>query len=155
MSSPPSGSEARSSSFERLHPGVQRWIWNRGWSELREVQERAIPHVLAREDLLVAAPTAGGKTEAIFLPIASSLASEAAGARGLGCLCVSPLKALINDQLVRLEEIFEAVQIPVFGWHGDISQSRKNKALQADSGVLLITPESLEALFVRRGPRMA
>lgn len=153
MSSPPSDSDDASTSFERLHPAVQRWIWKRGWGSLRPVQEEALPPILAGKDVLLTAPTAGGKTEAAFLPIASRLA-EGKG-DGLGCLCVSPLKALINDQHRRLEELFEAVHVPVHAWHGDISQARKRKVMQGAPGVLIITPESLEALFVVHGPKMA
>jgi ATP-dependent Lhr-like helicase len=39
--------------------------------------------------------------------------------------------------------------------HGDISQSRKREFLKHPSGILLITPESLEAIFVNRGPSVA
>lgn len=69
---------------------------------------------------------------------------------GLAILGIIPLKALINDQYLRLEDLTRDTGIPVFAWHGDIAQSRKNKALRAPSGILLITPESLEALFVRK-----
>ncbi len=151
-SSPPSGSKRRSRSFEKLHPKIQRWIWQQEWSTLRQVQEQAIPPILKGRDALLAAPTAGGKTEAAFFPIASVLARQTKS--GLGCLCVSPLKALINDQHSRLEALCEAVDVSVHAWHGDISQRRKQKLLDAPSGVLLITPESLEALFARRGPKM-
>lgn len=153
-SSPPSSSEDRPGSvFERFHPGIQRWIWRQGWRELRPIQERTARPILGAErDVLIAAATASGKTEAAFLPIASSLASTPA--RGVGCLAVSPLKALINDQFDRLEEIGDAVEIAVHRWHGDVAQSRKTRFLRRPSGILLITPESLEALFVRRGTRI-
>lgn len=152
--SPPSSSEARaSSSFHRLHPGVQRWIWQQGWTELRPVQERAVPLVLdAERDAIITAATAGGKTEAAFLPIASSLA--AAPTASVGCLCLSPLKALINDQAERLEGLCGAAGVPVHRWHGDVPAARKHAVLGRPSGVLLITPESLEASFVLRGSQM-
>ncbi len=38
---------AESSSFESLSPGVQKWIYRQGWSGLREIQEVAVPVVLA------------------------------------------------------------------------------------------------------------
>jgi ATP-dependent Lhr-like helicase len=106
--------------------------------------------VLDGGDVLISAPTAGGKTEAAFLPLASRLASRPA-TRGFGILYLSPLKALINDQHRRLEPLFEAVDLPVHRWHGDVSADAKAKARKNPSGLVLITPESLEALFVRRG----
>ncbi len=153
MNSPHSGSEATSHAFQRLHPNVQRWIWRKGWPHLHPVQERAVAPILEGRDVLLSAPTAGGKTEAAFLPVASVLGSGEAGA-GIGCLCVSPLKALINDQKGRLDDLCDSVEVPVHPWHGDVSQGRKKKALESLGGVLLITPESLEALFVRRGALM-
>ena len=63
-------------------------------------------------------------------------------------LYLSPLKALINDQHRRLEQICEQADIPVHRWHGDVSGASKQRVLTNPSGVLLITPESLEATFV-------
>lgn len=139
-----------SGSFSALHPAVQRWIWKQGWAALRDIQELAIPPILSGDsDVLIGSATASGKTEAAFLPIASVLASEPA--RGLGALCISPLKALINDQHRRLELLFEEIQLPAHRWHGDVNAGRKRDVLRDPSGVLLITPESLEALFIRQG----
>lgn len=143
-----------SRAFELLDPGVQEWIWKEGWSSLRSVQERAIGPVLeAKADVVIASATASGKTEAAFLPIASAAADHPG--RGISTLYLSPLKALINDQFPRLESLFEHMHRPVFRWHGDVSSSHKRKALNNPrGGLLLITPESLEALFIRRGPEL-
>lgn len=99
---------------------------------------------------MISAPTAGGKTEAAFLPLASRLAKRA-DSPGFGLLYISPLKALINDQFRRLEPLFEALDQPVHRWHGDVSAHLKTKARKNPRGLVLITPESLEALFLRRG----
>jgi ATP-dependent helicase Lhr and Lhr-like helicase len=57
-----------------LHHKVQRWVWAQRWPELRDAQEQAIPHVApADRDVIIAAATASGKTEAAFLPICSTL----------------------------------------------------------------------------------
>ncbi len=151
---PLSGSEpeapTQSSAFHQLHSKIQRWIWRTGWSELRDIQEQSIPAILGREhDLVIAAATAGGKTEAAFLPILSSLADDSGGS--IRALYVSPLRALINDQFRRLELLCQELEIPVHRWHGDVGAGQKRKVLTAPAGVLIITPESLEALFVLRG----
>ncbi|MFA9518111.1 helicase-related protein, partial [Halopenitus sp. H-Gu1] len=54
------------------------------------------------------------------------------------------------DQYERLEELCDACDLPVHRWHGDVSSNKKSKALDEPGGVLLITPESVEALFLRR-----
>lgn len=146
-------SQQASSAFELLDPRVQRWIWSQGWKDLRDIQEQAIHEVLnCKADVVIASATASGKTEAAFLPIGSTVADEGQGA--LVTLYISPLKALINDQHRRLEEFFGALDIPVHRWHGDVAASAKQSLVKQPSGVLLITPESLEALFVRQGSRI-
>ena len=140
-----------STAFDRLAEPVRRWIWDKGWNSLRDIQERAI-HTLLNDDrdVIIAAPTAGGKTEAAFLPLISSVL-EQPGERGFELVYVGPLRALINDQFRRLEDLCARADLPVYPWHGDISQAIKNRARKNPGGVLLITPESLEALFVLRG----
>ncbi|MCP1991621.1 MULTISPECIES: DEAD/DEAH box helicase [unclassified Bradyrhizobium] len=141
-----SGLEA---AYHLLHPKIRRWIHDQGWDELREIQARTILSVLeGARDILISATTAAGKTEAAFLPILTSVAERAAS--GFSVLYVSPLKALINDQFRRLEGLCESMEIPVVKWHGDAPQTEKKKALNKPDGIALITPESIEAMFVRR-----
>ncbi|HKP76130.1 MAG TPA: DEAD/DEAH box helicase, partial [Longimicrobiaceae bacterium] len=143
--------ETASGAFALLADPVRRWIYGQGWTGLRDIQEQSVAPVSAgQSDVLISSGTASGKTEAAFVPIASALA---AGPRadGLAVLCVSPLKALINDQARRLEALFACVDTPVHRWHGDVGQASRREVLGGRGGVLLITPESLEALFVRRG----
>ncbi|WP_221801968.1 DEAD/DEAH box helicase [Oceanobacter mangrovi] len=130
-----------------LHPQVQKWIFKQGWSDLREIQKRAIQPILAGDcDVLISASTAAGKTEAFFLPACSAIADTTGG---FGILYISPLKALINDQYRRLEGLCEMLDMQLTPWHGDSAQSKKKAARKSPSGILLITPESLESLLVR------
>jgi ATP-dependent Lhr-like helicase len=151
MNSPASASEALH--FSLLHPQVQRWAWQQGWSELHDIQDAAIPAILNGDtDVLIGAATATGKTEAAFLPICSKLAEQRS--IGVQALYIGPLKALINDQFRRMEELCEALKIRTHRWHGDVAGTRKQALLRDPSGILLITPESLEAMFVLRGTRI-
>ena len=143
-----------SSSFDLLAEPVRRWIWEKNWSALRDIQEMAIPLLLqSDQDAIIAAATASGKTEAAFLPLISSVISKESGSDGNGfdLVYISPLKALINDQFRRLEDLCERLELPVYPWHGDVSASIKARARKQRRGILLITPESLEAMFVLRG----
>ncbi len=140
--------------FELLDDRVKQWIGNAGWTELRDIQAAAIRSILQlRTDVIIAAATATGKTEAAFLPICSALVGKV-GNRGIQTLYVSPLKALINDQYRRLTDLCQGLEIPVHRWHGDVLPGHKKKVLARPSGILLITPESLEALLVLRGHLM-
>ncbi|GAB0057924.1 ATP-dependent RNA helicase SrmB [Candidatus Magnetaquicoccaceae bacterium FCR-1] len=139
-----------SRSFEQLDTRIQRWIYTQGWNELRNVQEEAIPVIgKGAQDVLLAAATAAGKTEAAFLPILNRLLNVQPQQRAV--VYVSPLKALINDQWGRLAALCQHVEIPVIPWHGDISSRIKQAFIKKPHGVLLITPESLEAICVTRG----
>ena len=132
--------------FQRLTPGVQRWVYRQGWTDLRDIQKKAIEPVLSgNSDLVISASTAAGKTEAAFLPACSAIAGEK---DGFGILYLSPLKALINDQYRRLEDICDMLDMKVTPWHGDSSQSKKKDARRYPEGILLITPESLESRLV-------
>lgn len=152
MSLPPSSSSP-SAAFERLHPEIQKWIWEQGWTAFQDAQERATPLLLDGDrDLIIAAATASGKTEAAFLPILTRIA----GTKPPGmALYISPLKALINDQWGRLEILCERLGLPVTPWHGDISASHKTAFLKRPRGCLLITPESLEGVLMRHGTQLA
>lgn len=91
MSSSASASERRlrDGAFDRLAPEVRSWIREQGWTGLRDIQARAIDAVLdGGDDVLVAAATAAGKTEAAFLPILTRIAGRAEP--GLAVLYVSP-----------------------------------------------------------------
>jgi len=141
-----------SSAFDQLARPVQKWIRQQGWRELRDIQARAIRTIYETDnDLIVAASTAGGKTEAAFFPLISQVLDAPAEGGGFDLLYIGPLKALITDQAGRLEGICQEAELPVVPWHGDVSQSVKTRAMKNPKGILLITPESLEALFVRRG----
>jgi ATP-dependent Lhr-like helicase len=119
------------------------------------VQETAIRTILGGDgDSIITAATAAGKTEAAFLPICSTLVDDATTA-GVQVLYVGPLKALINDQWRRLDGLCESLEIPVHRWHGDVTATARQKLIRQPDGILLITPESLEALFVRRGSDVA
>jgi ATP-dependent Lhr-like helicase len=155
MTSPASASSSPSTAsraFDLLAEPVRKWVYDQGWQTLRDAQEAAIPALLeGNGDVIIAAATAAGKTEAAFLPICSRLAASPPPGPGVQVLYVAPLKALINDQYQRLAGLCEKLDIPVHRWHGDVPASRKSTALKKPSGILLITPESLEALFVTRG----
>lgn len=135
--------------FERYAPFVQDFIYRNNWESLRAIQSAAGDAIFnTDENVLLSASTASGKTEAAFFPILT-LFSEGMP-RSVGAIYIGPLKALINDQFMRLNELCEEADIPVWHWHGDVAQSHKNKLMKNPSGILQITPESLEALLIRK-----
>lgn len=139
----------KSSSFELLNSKVQKWIWNQGWTSLKEIQENSIPVILKGDsDVIISAETAGGKTEAVFLPILSKI--EEFNEHNCNVIYISPLKALINDQYRRLLDMTNDLSVKVTPWHGDVNQSTKSKWIKEPTGILIITPESLESFLINK-----
>lgn len=135
--------------FYKLAPFIQEYIYNHGWTQLRAVQAAACYAIFDTDDhLLLSAGTASGKTEAAFFPILSLFDEDPPAS--VGALYIGPLKALINDQFLRLNDLCEEADIPVWHWHGDVNQSHKEKLVRHPSGILQITPESLEAMLRHR-----
>ena len=119
--------------FGRYAPFIQDYIYEHGWTKLRAVQAAAGDAIFNSEDhVLLCASTASGKTEAAFFPILTLLAEEPPAS--VGVLYIAPLKALINDQFERLTDLCVENGIPVWAWHGDVSQSRKKKTPGAAFG---------------------
>ncbi|RPI05582.1 MAG: DEAD/DEAH box helicase [Ignavibacteriae bacterium] len=146
-----SANQEESQSFSLLDERIRRWIWEQQWTELRDVQEKAIQPILSGDtDVIMSSPTASGKTEAAFLPILTRILQSPA-VDSIDSVYISPLKALINDQFDRLDLLCEHLNVSVSRWHGDVSQSKKKLVLEDPKGILLITPESLESLFVNHG----
>lgn len=117
-----------------------------GWGDLRPTQRDAIAPIHAGEDILLLAPTAGGKTEAAFLPLLSRGADE--GWAGLSVLYLCPLKALLNNLEPRLSRYAGFVGRKVGLWHGDVGGPARKRMLSDSPDVLLTTPESVEAILV-------
>ncbi|HZK83212.1 MAG TPA: DEAD/DEAH box helicase [Desulfosporosinus sp.] len=135
--------------FKLLSNKMQQRIWAMKWESFTPVQDQTIPLIMQTEsDIIVSANTASGKTEAAFLPIITKIENSAQ--TELKVLYISPLKALINNQFERIERLCENCEIKIYRWHGDVGQSQKNKLLKSPSGILQITPESVESLFINK-----
>jgi len=143
--------------FEPFHghypKSVRAWVNARRWTKFREIQRLAIESIPIDPDspipdLVLEAETSSGKTEAAFLPLMARLENNRQPKSGFAILYVSPLRALINDQMTRIGPLAEAVSLKAHGWHSDIKISSKKAARATRSGVLLTTPESLEAFAI-------
>ncbi|MDR0438749.1 MAG: DEAD/DEAH box helicase [Methanocalculaceae archaeon] len=134
--------------FESFHPNLQEILLSDlKWDRLRQVQEETYRAVISGADVVVLAPTAGGKTEAAFIPVIDALLK--AGSFGIRAIYLSPLKALINDQEDRIRSMCRRAGLMVASQHGDVASCdrwiySREKELP---DLLLTTPESLEVLL--------
>lgn len=135
-------------SFDLLSEPIRKFIRDKGWEQLRPIQTAAIAKILASDDnFILASRTASGKTEAAFLPILSKVNFNDSGVQ---VLYISPLIALINDQFYRIEELCKNLDVTVTKWHGEANKTLKERLIKQPNGIVLITPESLEAMFVNK-----
>ncbi|MBD3336724.1 MAG: DEAD/DEAH box helicase [Candidatus Eisenbacteria bacterium] len=109
---------------------------------LSPIQRAAIPRLLDGTSLLIIAPTATGKTEAIAAPLVERYLAVP---EQPAILYIAPTRALVNDVFRRLEPVLERLQI------GLARKSSDHPSLPSRPPQLLITtPESLDSLLVRR-----
>jgi len=134
--------------LQAIHPGLQKLITEKKWKNLSPIQKAAIPIVLNGDDCIIEAPTAGGKTEAVLFPVLTRISHQKKSS--VQILYLAPLRALLNDIELRAEAYAEACGLHCFKWHGDVSQKEKIDELRNPSQLLLTTPESLEAILLRK-----
>lgn len=139
-----------------LSYGMQKWVSQQGWNGFRQIQRDAIITLLEGDNppnLVISAPTASGKTEAALMP-ALSIADDGIASDGdarIRILYLAPLKALINDQYRRTEDMAQWTSVTSYMWHTDVPARIKNALMREHDGMMLTTPESLESFLMNRG----
>ena len=133
-----------------LHSEVVKVAKAKGFTDLTDIQKKAIPVISEGKDVLVIAPTGVGKTETAALPILSKLTElkEKGNLEGLQCLYVTPLRALNRDMLERLTFWCAMLGISLGVRHGDTKQSEKQKQAMNPPAFLITTPETFQAILV-------
>lgn len=134
-----------------VSPGIRKIIALEKWSKPRPVQQRVwswfADAANAERDLIVCAPTAVGKTEAVFFPLIERLSGLPA-TQGYEILYICPLKALIDQQSRRLARWAKTQDRCAFGLHGD-TKAGASASARKTGAILVTTPESLEGLLHR------
>ncbi len=145
---------------EFIHKSVLAWIKDKNWTTVRPIQQFALEQLSnnTEDDLILFAPTAGGKTMAAFIPLLSEYLKKRNDTnddqqKGYYILYICPTKALINQQAEEENDISQLAKIcniPVTPWMGDVAVGKKERSWESPDGILVITPESLEARFVKK-----
>lgn len=134
---------------------LQNWVASRKWKALQPIQKEAIRAIVSSSgeyDFVLSATTASGKTEAAFLPLLTKIYGHSEKALpSFEILYVSPLKALINDMAERVGSMAACVGRRAYRRHGDVPDAER----AGSRGILLTTPESLEAQFIRSSDSLA
>ncbi|MHB8791475.1 MAG: DEAD/DEAH box helicase [Desulfobulbaceae bacterium] len=130
-----------------LHPALGRLLAEMGVPNLYSHQARAIELVLRQKNVLVATPTASGKSLIYNLPVLNSLLRQP-GARAL---YLFPLKALAQDQVRALEGMTDLLPeyfrqrglTPAAIYDGDTTPHFRKKIRENLPGILVSNPDML------------
>ncbi|GAA3942758.1 DEAD/DEAH box helicase [Chitinophaga oryziterrae] len=135
-------------SLNKLHPRLQDFVKDQKWRDLTDIQKKAFDPIYQGVSCIIEAPTSGGKTEAVLFPLLTRISTRKTP--GFKVLYIAPLKALLNDLALRVLPYAKMCYMEAFKWHGDVSQSDKIKQMLFPSDILLTTPESIEAILLRK-----
>jgi len=119
-----------------------------GFTELTEIQRRAMPSIYQKKNILVMAPTGSGKTECAVLPIFERIRRSRRDG-SIKALYITPLRALNKDVFRRVENYARNDGLDIKIRHGDTTQAEKRKITKNPPDVLITTPETLVALLIQ------
>jgi ATP-dependent Lhr-like helicase len=126
-------------------PRIEEALVELGIKELTPPQVEAAPSIRAGRHVLLIAPTGIGKTEAVMIPILEALLADRPPR--IGCLYITPLRALNRDMLRRMEFFGEYLGIDVAVRHGDTSKAERARQSRSPPEILITTPETLQIMF--------
>jgi ATP-dependent helicase Lhr and Lhr-like helicase len=135
-------------SLNKLHPRLQDYVKDKKWGDLTPIQKKAFDPIYNGQSCILEAPTSGGKTEAVLFPLLTRIQTNKSS--GFKILYIAPLKALLNDLALRVIPYAKMCYMEAFKWHGDVSQGEKVQQMLFPSDILLTTPESIEAILLRK-----
>ena len=123
---------------EQIHKAVERM----GFTEMTEIQEKAIPLMLDGHDMIAKAPTGTGKTVAFGIPILQKAAGFPAGAPK--AVVLSPTRELaqqIAQDLTNLAQFLPEIRVVCV--YGGAGLEKQQKQLKAGCQIVVATPGRL------------
>jgi len=136
--------------FDDLAKPIREALTERGFISPTDPQMKAIPEILAGKNVLLISPTASGKTEAAVLPVLSMYITNRAQEPGIKILYITPLRALNRDMLDRLEWWGKRLDLKIAVRHGDTETKERTFQEKSPPDMLIITPETLQAIMTGR-----
>jgi ATP-dependent RNA helicase RhlE len=146
-------------SFEQLHliEPILKSLKAEGYTKPTPIQEKAIPVLLDRQDLLGCAQTGTGKTAAFALPILQLLHQDELykkGPAGIKTLVLTPTRELaiqIGESFAAYGKLLRIRHTVIFG---GVPQKSQTDALRAGVDILIATPGRLLDLMDQRYVRL-
>ena len=126
----------------QIADAIKHAIKLEGYKKPTDIQYKAIPHILAGEDLLAIAQTGTGKTAAFAIPILDIVhrLNQKSRSEGIKCLVMVPTRELaiqINDVFTTFGKKLKVVNFSVFG---GVEQDPQIAKLEKGIDILVTTP---------------
>ncbi len=125
---------------------LKKILSKKGFSRLYKFQEDSFNAISEGKDVIIAAPTAQGKTEGFVLPIIRNIllsVHETVGNPGVRALLLYPTKALARDQYEKIKTLCKAASLTVGIFDGDVTTAQRQKMYDAPPDILLTNPDVL------------
>ena len=125
-----------------VRPEIIRATQAMGYTEMTEIQQKAIPLMLAGHDMIAKAPTGTGKTVAFGIPILQKAADFPAGAPK--AVVLSPTRELaqqIAQDLTNLAQFLPEIRVVCV--YGGAGLEKQQKQLKAGCQIVVATPGRL------------
>lgn len=144
-----SAQEAQTGTVSLSHP-VESALQCHGITDLYEHQVRTVETIRAGDNVVVATPTASGKSLTYLVPILeSSVSAEASKA-----LYIAPSRALINDQEAMFRRFGAALETGEFearAYTGTTGRGTRRSIKDSEPTVVLMTPDMVHQSILRYG----
>lgn len=116
-----------------------------GYKRPTDIQYKAIPSILNKEDVLAIAQTGTGKTAAFAIPLIDTLhkKKQAGHSEGIRCVVLAPTHELALQIAGVFEQIAKHTGVKTLALIGGVEQDPQIEALQAGIDVLVATPGRL------------
>ena len=125
-----------------VRPEIIRATQAMGYTEMTEIQQKAIPLMLAGHDMIAKAPTGTGKTVAFGIPILQKAAGFPAGAPK--AVVLSPTRELAQQVAQDLTNLAQFLpEIRVVCVYGGAGLEKQQKQLKAGCQIVVATPGRL------------
>lgn len=131
-----------------VSPEIRRAVEAMGFTEMTEVQEKAIPLMMAGHDMIAKAPTGTGKTCAFGIPVIERIQKEKKAPQAVILAPTRELAQQIAAELQNLCQFMPEVRIACL--YGGANMQRQAEKLQKGCQIIVATPGRLMDHYKRR-----
>ena len=131
-----------------VSPEIRRAAEAMGFTEMTEVQEKAIPLMMAGHDMIAKAPTGTGKTFAYGIPIVEHIDPED---ESVQAVILAPTRELAQQIAAELQNLCQFMpEVRIACLYGGANMQRQAEKLQKGCQIIVATPGRLMDHYKRR-----